>query len=791
MIAGARCRIGHGRSTLAVLWEWGWDLERAARLAKGLAGLALASTALGVFSGLGAVVGTSTLLPYLLHLALVPFSAAAFAVLGALVVSHRPRNPIGWLFLSASLFYGFETLSVAGSLVLTSGSNSSPSLAARAAIWLSGWLWLPALVLPTSYVYLLFPDGKLPSKRWRPIGWLIGVGIGGMVLGILFDPGPVSGLGLDVVNPFGISALSPWSSWLIDASQAALMLGLVGCAAAFVRRYLQADANSRQQLKWLAYAGFLSLMVIVLSAVLWFVAPESESALEIGTNLIGLAVLGTAVATAIAILQHRLYDINILINRTLVYSVLTASVAMLYGIVVGASSALVRFNPQIPSLILTTLVSLLLYRRARRALQGLIDDWTRRLAQRWRRSREDGRDQHVDPTDVRPVPAWISWPSFWQQTISAAWLACAIAALGVLLVAVPGYLSGIGQGPRDVSADISGAHSMLMGFDVFGRVASVASVLLSFALALLLFRRRKTHPMALYMAFYLLLFAAFLSGPAEAAAQTLNIPQESVLRLEGLLATAPTVILLYLFPTGRFFPRWTKGLGALSVILAPLSLLLPAPTGDAMGDPAYLPYIAVFVSLAVAGFYAQGVRYRATRSRLERQQVRLAMGGLVAWMAMVMLLSIPYVLRTQIPPNEPIPWWAPASEALWFFSFILPPATLALAVLRHRLWDIDVLINRSLVYGALTSGVVGLYVLSVGGLSLLFQANGGLLVSLVATGLVAVLFQPLRYRVQRGVNRLLYGERDDPYTVLSSLGRRLETSLAADDLLADDRGNRG
>jgi two-component system NarL family sensor kinase len=144
------------------------------------------------------------------------------------------------------------------------------------------------------------------------------------------------------------------------------------------------------------------------------------------------------------------------------------------------------------------------------------------------------------------------------------------------------------------------------------------------------------------------------------------------------------------------------------------------------------------------------------------------MGGLVAWMAMVMLLSIPYVLRTQIPPNEPIPWWAPASEALWFFSFILPPATLALAVLRHRLWDIDVLINRTLVYGALTSGVVGLYVLSVGGLSLLFQANGGLLVSLVATGLVAV---------------LLYGERDEPYAVLSSLGRRLETSLAADDLL--------
>jgi signal transduction histidine kinase len=756
---------------------------RAARLAKGLAGLALASMAIGVISGLAAVVGTESLLPYLIHLALVPFSAAAFAVLGALVASHRHRNPIGWLFLAASLFYGFETLSVAGSLVLTSGNNSSPSLAAQAMIWLSGWLWMPAIVLPTSYVFLLFPDGHLPSKRWRPVGWLVSGGIGGMILGILLDPGPMTGLGPDVANPFAISGLSPWSSWLSDFSQAALMLGLLGSTAAFFHRFRQAEGETRQQLKWLAYAGFLTLAAVVLSTILWVVAPESELALEVGTNLIGLAVLATAVAAAIAILQHRLYDINILINRTLEFSVLTASVAILYGIVVGASSALVRFNPQIPSLILTIIISLLLYRSARRALQSMVDDWTRRLAQRWRRSREDGGDDHLASTAVRPAPAWTSWPSFWQGTISAAWLVCAIAAVGVLLVAVPGYLAGIGQGPRDVSADISGAHSMLMGFDVFGRVASVASVLLSFALALLLFRRRKTHPMALYMAFYLLLFATFLSGPAEAAALALNIPQESVLRLEGLLATAPTVILLYLFPTGQFFPRWTKALGALSVTLAPLSLWLPAPTGYAMGDPAYWPYLGLFVGLAAAGFYAQWARYRATRSPLERQQVRLAMGGLVAWMAMVMLLSIPYVLRTQIPPNEPIPWWAPASEALWFFSFILPPATLALAVLRHRLWDIDVLINRTLVYGALTSGVVGLYVLSVGGLSLLFQANGGLLVSLVATGLVAVLFQPLRYRVQRGVNRLLYGERDDPYAVLSSLGRRLETSLAADDLL--------
>jgi signal transduction histidine kinase len=100
------------------------------------------------------------------------------------------------------------------------------------------------------------------------------------------------------------------------------------------------------------------------------------------------------------------------------------------------------------------------------------------------------------------------------------------------------------------------------------------------------------------------------------------------------------------------------------------------------------------------------------------------------------------------------------------------------AILRYRLYDIDLLINRTLVYGALSAGVVGIYVLTVVGLGALFQARGNLGVSLLATGAVAVLFQPLRNRLQRGVNRLMYGERDDPYAVLSRLGRRLEATIA-------------
>src|SRR5215216_1053649 len=130
----------------------------------------------------------------------------------------------------------------------------------------------------------------------------------------------------------------------------------------------------------------------------------------------------------------------------------------------------------------------------------------------------------------------------------------------------------------------------------------------------------------------------------------------------------------------------------------------------------------------------------------------------------------------------------------WFFTYIndyyvpvisllFVPVFTFIAILRYRLYDIDVVINRTLVYGALSACVVGIYVLAVVALGTVFQARGNLAVSLLATGFVAVLFQPLRMRLQRSVNRLMYGERDDPYAVLSRLGQRLEATLAPDTVL--------
>jgi signal transduction histidine kinase len=117
------------------------------------------------------------------------------------------------------------------------------------------------------------------------------------------------------------------------------------------------------------------------------------------------------------------------------------------------------------------------------------------------------------------------------------------------------------------------------------------------------------------------------------------------------------------------------------------------------------------------------------------------------------------------------------------FGLLFVPVFTYIAILRYHLYDIDLLINRTLVYGSLSACVAGIYVLAVVALGALFQAQGNLAISLLATGVVAVLFQPLRSRLQRSVNRLMYGERDDPYAVISRLGRRLETTLAAESVL--------
>ena len=317
----------------------------------------------------------------------------------------------------------------------------------------------------------------------------------------------------------------------------------------------------------------------------------------------------------------------------------------------------------------------------------------------------------------------------------------------------------------DLSVSLYAGYNFALG---------VALAVACFALAALIFVRAPHEPIALFVALAVVLHGTTFSGVLDAAGSLHPI----LARLSDLLHSLSFAFLFlffYLFPDGRFVPRWTRWPALLLIAWATLVTFLP----DSFLSPGKwsdLLYTPVMLGWLFTGVFAQVYRYRRVSGSLERQQTKWVIFGFaVALTGFLSLVSVDLLLPSLKPGTLAD---LALTAAIHCFMLIIP-LSLAMAILRHRLWDIDLIINRTLVYAALTATVVGLYVLVVVGLGRLFQApEGNIAASLMAAGVIAVLFAPLRDRLQRGVNRLMYGERDDPYAVLSRLGQRLETTLA-------------
>jgi hypothetical protein len=258
-----------------------------------------------------------------------------------------------------------------------------------------------------------------------------------------------------------------------------------------------------------------------------------------------------------------------------------------------------------------------------------------------------------------------------------------------------------------------------------------------------------------------------------------------------------TAFLFFLFPDGRFSSRhWARIAQATllgnALLLVGFSLKpgelengpfsigpLVNPYGiEAAGGFLWIAELAGF-AVVTAGIVGAVVsfllRFRSARAEQRQQHKWFAFAAALMGVFMIENFTL-HALGSSLVGT-------PVHVVPNLLAYAAIPTAAGIAILRYRLYDIDVIINRTLVYGTLTAGIVGLYVVAVGALGMQLHSMGNLLISLVATGLVAVLFQPLRDRLQRGVNRLLYGERDEPYAVLSRLGRRLEETLATDAVL--------
>ncbi len=293
--------------------------------------------------------------------------AVGYSTVGAVVASRMPDNTIGWLFCTIGLIFGvihFSGEYAMYTLVALPGSLPAGEVAA----WIFTWIWVPGLGLIV-FLFLLFPDGRLPGVLWRWVArFTVIVVLAGIVL-VAFSPG--AALGQPFENPLGVEGL-PNASKTVEAFMYVLVL--VG-ASSMLARLRHAGRVERQQIKWFAYASTVSISGVILKNTI-FPTLGGTWVWRVGLALTIVGLAGSPFALGIAILRYRLYEIDTLINRTLVYGTLTATLVAVYsGGVVLLQSLFVALTGERSTLavVASTLLIAALFNPLRRRIQSFID----------------------------------------------------------------------------------------------------------------------------------------------------------------------------------------------------------------------------------------------------------------------------------------------------------------------------------------------------------------------------------------------------------------------------------
>src|SRR5215203_2677507 len=352
----------------------------------------------------------------------------SFAAFGALVASRQPRNTIGWIFCVIGLFL---TSSGAGGQYAIYAVVSSPGSlpGGGTAAWLEAFLNGPIIITMFALLLLLFPDGRPPSHRWRAVLWLDLIAAALLFVGS-FKPGPMetSSLNvasLNVANPFGIEQAGALLNALSSVGlYLTLALTAVGAVSLMVR-FRRSRAEERQQIKWFAFAGAIMCAVTAAGPFLWSLPPSSPAVTLIWPVLFLSAGSTIPVATGIAILKYRLYDIDLLISRTLVYGALTVCIVGIYVLVVGYLGALFASRGNLVISIFTAGLVAIMFQPLRERLQRLVnrltygerDDPYRVLARLGRRLEETIAPEAVLPAIVENIARALRLPQV------AVWLA--------------------------------------------------------------------------------------------------------------------------------------------------------------------------------------------------------------------------------------------------------------------------------------------------------------------------------------------------------------------------------
>jgi hypothetical protein len=312
----------------------------------------------------------------------------AFSTVGVLIATRQPYNLVGWIMLVAGFALGATVLT--GTYVDLSVAQPRGRLPGTEWVaWFAQWIWVPGFAPALTFLLLLFPNGQLPSRRWRLVGWLAVAAMATLGFGMAFTPGPFVDYP-KVTNPLGLTPLE--GSFLEGGGVGWLLLpaSVVLSASSMVVRFRRATGIERQQIKWFALAAAFAAVGWVAITLAYGIDEGTQNPLLVAAQLLQLLTfLGLALAVGIAVLKYRLYDIDFLINRTLVYGALTAMLALVYFGGVTATQAIFRTltgqeqQPQL-AVVISTLVIAALFNPLRRRIQAFID-------RRFYRSKYDAR----------------------------------------------------------------------------------------------------------------------------------------------------------------------------------------------------------------------------------------------------------------------------------------------------------------------------------------------------------------------------------------------------------------
>jgi len=352
------------------------------------------------------------------------------------------------------------------------------------------------------------------------------------------------------------------------------------------------------------------------------------------------------------------------------------------------------------------------------------------------------------------------------------WIIIVLISMGVFLFSLPAGYEGVLRYVKssDVAQSLHGHKinpNLLVQIRMFRAIGFWVIHLL---VGVMIFYYRSYERAALWISLALITFGTTSFVGLVPSLTALHLPA----RLMVLLGAVSIGLLFFLFPDGHFIPAWTRYILIAWAILL-FWIILFAEHSSVFTPKANDILTAGFI---VIFLLAQVIRYNLRSDITQRQQTKWVMFGasvaVVGWIATTFGFNL-------LPQNIVI---FEIKRTLQLGIFLLIPLSITLAMFRYRLWNIDPIVNRTLVYGMLSFLTIAFYVLIVGNFAIYFRSiETNIVISFIATGVVAILFEPLRQRLQRTVNNIMYGERDDPATVLTRLGQRLESALAPDSVL--------